>query len=74
MREWLRTLRCEKGLTQAETAKKLGIGQSYYSAIEQGERLKELGLLFAVEISELLQVSLDKIVEEEKALREEVQE
>src|SRR5699024_12696614 len=38
MREWLKTSRTEKRLTQEEIAKRLGISESYYCMIEQGER------------------------------------
>ena len=38
MRDWLKNLRIEKKLTMKELASKLGISESYYCAIENGER------------------------------------
>jgi transcriptional regulator with XRE-family HTH domain len=38
----LRDLRLDKRLTQAEVAKKFKVSQSYYSAIERGEKLRDV--------------------------------
>ncbi len=38
----LREMRLEKRLTQAEVARKYKVSQSYYSAIERGEKLGEI--------------------------------
>ncbi|HYW54089.1 MAG TPA: helix-turn-helix transcriptional regulator [Dongiaceae bacterium] len=38
----LRTLRLQKRLTQAEVAKNMKVSQSYYSAVERGEKLREI--------------------------------
>jgi transcriptional regulator with XRE-family HTH domain len=38
----LRGLRLEKRLTQTEVAKKFGVSQSYYSAIESGQKPGEI--------------------------------
>lgn len=65
MREWLKNARDKKGLSQRETARRLEIGQQYYSGIENGTRQKELQLLMAVRLSELLQIPLREIIEAE---------
>ena len=62
MREWLKALRKENGITQFEMAKTLGINQQTYSMIERGERQKELGLLLAAKISSILKTSLSYII------------
>ena len=36
MREWLRTIRVDLGLTELETAKQAGIAQPFYHNIEMG--------------------------------------
>ena len=38
MREYLISLRTEKGLTQKQIAQKLDISESYYNQIEKGEK------------------------------------
>ena len=38
----LRALRLEKRLTQADVAKKFEVSQSYYSAVERGEKPSEI--------------------------------
>lgn len=42
MRKWLKNIRKELDLTQADVAKKAEISQNYYSTIELGERGKKL--------------------------------
>lgn len=65
MREWLKKLRNEKGLTQGEAAKLLFISQQYYSAIEKGQRQIDLSLLMANRICNLFKVSFEHIICEE---------
>ena len=68
----MRKLRRERGLTQKAVADYIGMRAHYYCMIEQGKRQSELSLVLAVKLSEVLQVPLDRIAGEEKALREEV--
>lgn len=42
MRDNLRKARKEKGLTQQETADRLGIGLRYYKQIEAGQRIGKI--------------------------------
>ncbi|MBR2181533.1 MAG: helix-turn-helix transcriptional regulator [Oscillospiraceae bacterium] len=66
MRKWLKKLREEKGLSQERIAEKLGVVQGYYSMIETGERQKNLDLSLAVKLAEILGVSVEYIIEQEK--------
>ena len=63
MREWLRILRINQGLTQEDTAKLLLISQQYYSKIERCQG--HLTLLMASKISKLFGVPLENIVDME---------
>ena len=67
MREWLKKLRDEKGFSQENVAKELGVVQGHYSMIENGERQKKLDLSLVIKLSEILGVSIDYIVEKEKS-------
>lgn len=71
MRNYLKNVRRERGLTRQAVAEHVGISAHYYCMIEQGSRQGELSLMFAVKLSEVLQVPLARIVEEEMALRKE---
>jgi transcriptional regulator with XRE-family HTH domain len=44
----LRALRLQKRLTQAEVAGKFNVSQSYYSAIEQGNRPSEVSAVLQI--------------------------
>ena len=66
MREWLKKLRKDKGLTQEVVAKYIGISQHYYSTIETGERQKDLDLSIIAKLSDLFGVTADWIVEQER--------
>lgn len=62
MREWLQTARREKKLTMKDIAAALGISESYYCAIENGERQKRLDLMVASTMAEVLGVSVAEII------------
>ena len=47
MRNWLRELRMNKGYTMKDMGEKLGISESYYCAIENGDRQKKMDMLIA---------------------------
>ncbi len=55
MRTWLKKLRKELDMTQAEVAKKAEISQNYYSTIELGERGRKL----PVETAQKIAIALD---------------
>lgn len=63
MREWLRNLRIEKNLTMKAMAEKLGISESYYCAIENGERQKKMDMLLASGLATILEVPVFRIVQ-----------
>lgn len=65
MREWLKKARSEKGLTMKEMANKLGISESYYSLIENGERQKKMDLLLMSGLSAALNIPIAKIAKAE---------
>ena len=66
MRNYLKELRQEKGLTIKEVAVKLDISESYYCLIEAGERLPKMTIAFARKIAAIFGVSIDFILENEK--------
>lgn len=67
MREWLRTSRIEKKLTQEEMSMQLGISESYYCMIERGERQKRMDITLIKGIAAALSVSIDFIIQSESA-------
>lgn len=70
MRDWLRTLRIEKRMTMKDLAKKLGISESYYCSIENGDRQKKMDIVLASGLSTILEVPLAVIVSYEEQLCE----
>lgn len=70
MREYLKKLRTEKGLTMQEAASAFGISKQYYEMIESGERQKKMDVTLLMNIASLFGVSLESIVEEERKLLE----
>lgn len=70
MRDWLRALRKEKGLTMKELGGKLGISESYYCAIESGDRQKRLDLVTAQGLAKHLGISVSRIVKLEDERQE----
>lgn len=69
MRQYLKKLREEKGLTQQMVAEKMGIGQSYYSDIELAVKQTDMSLSTMQKISESFGVPITQIIEEEKKLK-----
>ena len=69
MRQYLKKLREEKGLTQQETAAKMGIGQSYYSDIELAVKQADMNLSTMQKLSEVFDVEVSWIIEEENKLK-----
>lgn len=54
MREWLRDLRMERRLSQADIAQKAGISQQMYSFVETGNRGAKLSVCTAKAIAKAL--------------------
>ena len=70
MREYLKKLREEHGYTQQTVADKLGISKQYYQRIEVGERQQNMDITLAVKLSDIFGVTIQKIIEEEQAIRQ----
>ena len=66
MREWLRQARLDKGYTMKDLAERLGISESYYSLIENGERQKKMDIILVMKLSSALSVPVKKIAEFER--------
>lgn len=62
MREWLKKLRTDNGLTMREMGEKLGISESYYCTIESGDRQKRMNLKLASGIANVFGISVDQVV------------
>ena len=70
MREWLKNAREEKKLTMKDIAAKLHISESYYCSIENGYRQKNMDIVLAEKLGEVLEIPLKRILEYEAKLRE----
>ena len=70
LRNWLKKLRNEKKLTQQDVANKMEMSLSNYNLIESGERQKDLDLSLVVKLADILDVSVNYIIEEEEKLKE----
>lgn len=62
LKENLKYLREKMGLSQKEFAEKMSLSQSLISHIEQG--IKIPSLLVVIQIAELLEVSIDTLINE----------
>lgn len=67
MRDWLKKLREERGLTQKQVGELLNISESYYSYIEAGDRQKMMDISLARKISNIFGISIEQIVENENS-------
>ena len=66
MREYLKTIRNEKKMSQQVVADKLNISHSYYSMIENGERKQEMSLSMLCKLAEVLGVPLSDLIAAER--------
>lgn len=62
--KWLKLLRVEAGLSQAEVSQRVGITQQYYSAIECGKRGQTLPTPTAKRIAGVLGFQWTRFYEE----------
>ena len=69
MRKWLREARENGGLTMKRMAEKLLISESYYCAIENGTRQRNMDISLAERISETLQIPIKEILRNESMMR-----
>lgn len=63
MREWLKTLRIERGYTMKEMGELLHISESYYCAIENGDRQKKMDVTVAAGLACAFGVPVARIIE-----------
>ena len=66
MREWLKDARTKAGFTMRDVGEKLGISESYYCAIEKGERQKKMDMMVASGLSMILGIPISEIVRMEQ--------
>ena len=62
MREWLKNLRTEKGLTMKDMGQKLCISESYYCAIEKRERQTKMDIALASGIAAVFEIPIAEVV------------
>lgn len=67
MREYLRNARRQRGKSQAEAGALLGISQNYYSAIETGERQRDMSYALMGRLAAAFGVSVQEIIRGESA-------
>lgn len=66
MREYLKVLRVEKGLSMQDIADRIGISKQYYQLIESGERQQNMDITLAVKIASAFNIPVERIINEEK--------
>lgn len=67
MRQWLKDARMNQRLTMKQVADALGITESYYCYIENGERQKKMDIAIASRLANVLGMDLADIIAEETA-------
>ena len=70
MRGYLKKLRKQNNFTQSDVSEKLGVGLSTYTMVENGERQKDLSLSWVKKLSEVFNVTVDYIMDQEAKIRE----
>lgn len=70
MRDWLKDLRIQSGLSQKQMGEKLGISESYYCTIESGERQKRMDIMLASSLATLFGISVAEVCEYERKLND----
>jgi DNA-binding XRE family transcriptional regulator len=61
MRTWLRDLRTSHNLTMKEMGQKLDISESYYCAIENGDRQKKMDIVLVTDIARIFRIPISKV-------------
>lgn len=69
MREWLKTIRTDMGLTMKEMGEKLGISESYYCSIEAGDRQKKMDVMLCHSIATIAGMGMAEVFEMERCWR-----
>lgn len=65
MRDWLKTMRQERGLTCKQMAQRMKISEPYYLLIEQGVRQKEMSIRTALLLAQALEIPARVVIEKE---------
>lgn len=66
MRDWLKEERIKQRLTQKQMADALRISEPYYSFIESGDRQKKMDVSLAMNIGNILGLSIEEIIAKEE--------
>lgn len=65
MREYLKALRENQGLTQRVVAETLGVTRQYYNLIESGERQSKMSIETAQKLAAIFNVPIEYVLEKE---------
>lgn len=68
MREYLKDLRVQAGMSMADVAERFDISRQYYEMIESGDRQRKMDITLIAKISSVFGVPMEQIVENEKTL------
>lgn len=68
MRDYLRGLRKQKGLSMQAVADALGFSKQYYAMIESRQRKRKLDLDTAVKLADFFGIPLELIIDAEDSL------
>lgn len=61
MRTWLRDLRTSHNFTMKEMGQKLHISESYYCAIENGDRQRKMDIVLVTDIARVFKLPISKV-------------
>jgi putative transcriptional regulator len=68
VRDYLKAMREDRGLSLQDMADKIGISRQYYQLIENGKRQKKMDITLVKSIATIFGVSLETIIENENAI------
>lgn len=68
MREYLKALREDRGLSAQDMADMIGISCRYYQLIESGERQKKMDITLVKRIANIFEVPLETIISNENKI------
>ena len=66
-RDYLKELRKDSGLSQAQIAEKLQVTQQYYSLIENGNRQQNISIEIVEKLAEIFKIPISRLVEMERS-------
>mgnify|MGYP003296596465 CR=1 FL=1 len=65
MRQYLREIRKQSGLSQQDVAEKIQVTRQYYQQIEKGVRQKEMSLPLLIRLSQIFEIPVFDLIEKE---------